>query len=130
MIRKSCIFLLIFTSAGPVLAEQNFDSGNYMLPHCKALVDGRSLSVWEGHCGGLIDGLVWVGSSLPGGGRFCPPAGAPPEQAHRVVVGYLDRHPEKLHQGFKGLAFEALKEAWPCSKRQLPESTASWHSSD
>lgn len=87
-----------------------------MLPHCKALVENQAHHVWEGHCGGLIEALLWVGSSLPEKGKFCPPAGITPEQAQRVVVRWLEMHPGKLHLSFKGLALEALIEAWPCGK--------------
>ncbi|WP_354097554.1 Rap1a/Tai family immunity protein [Bradyrhizobium sp. S3.2.12] len=85
-----------------------------MLPHCKALIEDKPPGVWEGQCGGTIDTLVWVGSSLPKRGRFCAPKGIPHMQAHRVVVSWLERHPERLHLSFQGLVMEALMEAWPC----------------
>ncbi len=109
--------ILLFAFLRPVFAAPDFDSGNYMFPRCKALVEGKPLQVWEGQCGGVVDTLVWVGSSLPRGGRFCPPRGIPPEQAHRVVVRWLETHPEKLHLRFLGLAVQALMEAWPCPKK-------------
>ena len=113
--RLPVIFFLLSCFTRPVFAEKDFRSGNYMLPHCKALVESKAYGIWEGQCGGTIDTLVWVGSSLPT--RFCPPSPMPPSQPHRVVVGYLERHPEKLHEDFKGLAIEAMMEAWPCSKQ-------------
>lgn len=115
--RLPLIVILLCVLGRPAFAEQDFDSGNYMLPHCKALVDDKPPGVWQGQCGGIIDTLMWVGSSLPEPNRFCPPAHIPPSQAHRVVLRYLEQHPEKLHEGFKGLAFSALMEAWPCPKK-------------
>jgi hypothetical protein len=35
-------------------------------------------------------------------------------QAAKVVVSYMDRHPEELHQSFLILAHQAMKEVWPC----------------
>jgi hypothetical protein len=116
-IRLPMIIILLFVFGRPVFAEKDFGSGNYMFPHCKALVDNKPPGVWEGQCGGVIDALVWVGSALPEPGHFCAPAHIPPSQAQRVVALYMERHPEKLHEDFKGLALSALTEAWPCEKK-------------
>ena len=62
----------------------DFDSGNFMLPHCKAAFEGASagprLNVWAGQCAGVIDGLKWIGSSIEGSDTFFPPR-VPPGQA-------------------------------------------------
>lgn len=115
--RLPLIVILLFAFSRLAFAAPDFESGNYMLPHCKTLVESKTPAVWEGQCGGVIDALLWVGASLPEGGRFCPPKGIPPAQADRVVVRWLETHPEKLHLNFKGLALQALMEAWPCSAK-------------
>ena len=62
------IFLAILfcTIAGRAIAQMDFDSGNFMLPPCKAAIEGPSagprLNVWAGQCAGVIDGLKWIGS--------------------------------------------------------------------
>jgi hypothetical protein len=99
------------------LRGKGFRERELYFPHCKALVDNKPPGVWEGQCGGVIDALVWVGSALPEPGHFCAPAHMPPSQAQRVVALYMERHPEKLHEDFKGLALSALTEAWPCEKK-------------
>jgi hypothetical protein len=121
MVRLPLILILICCGfARPVFAEQDFHSGKNMLPHCKTLVvEDKPPRFWEGQCAGVIDALVWVRDPfLADAYRFCAPADIPPSQAHRVVLTYLEQHPEKLHQDFKGLAFEALQQAWPCPKKR------------
>ena len=47
------------------------DSGNFMLPNCKAAmvgsIAGERLNVWAGRCVGVIEALTWTGSSIEGG---------------------------------------------------------------
>ena len=105
--------ILLCTSAERAVAQIDFGSGNFMLPHCKAAIASTGLSVFTGQCGGVIDALIFMGSSIEGSGRFCPPP-IPPVQGVRVVVFYMERHPELLHLDFKVLALRALQEAWPC----------------
>jgi hypothetical protein len=109
------VFTLLFASS-PAFATSEYDSGNSMLPHCKALVEGKPPGFWGGHCAGIIDTWSFVSTSLPESDRFCAP-NVPPLQAQRVVVRWLETHPENLHLSFKGLALSALKEAWPCPKQ-------------
>jgi len=45
---------------------------------------------------------------------FCLPRGFTGRQGARVVVRYLDTHPERLHEPGAGLIIEALREAFPC----------------
>jgi hypothetical protein len=47
---------------------------------------------------------------------FCIPQEVTNGQAVRVVVAYIDKHPEHLHESFNLLAILALGEAWPCKK--------------
>lgn len=46
---------------------------------------------------------------------WCLPDGVRNEQIVRVVVKYLQSHPELLHQSKAGLAALALGEAFPCN---------------
>jgi hypothetical protein len=46
----------------------------------------------------------------------CLPDGVSYDQIVRVVVKYLQSHPERLHRRGKGLAVEALSAAFPCPK--------------
>jgi hypothetical protein len=47
----------------------------------------------------------------------CQRAGVTGNQAQRVVIRWLEMHPEKLHLDFRELAMEALVNTWPCRKQ-------------
>jgi hypothetical protein len=106
-----CAFIAISNSA---FAEKDLSSGNFMLEHCKrSVVEGSNHNVWDGWCAGAISVLLYVGPALPKYSS-CPPSGVTNGQATRIVVRYLESHPEELHLDFRGLAAEALAIAWPC----------------
>jgi hypothetical protein len=52
--------------------------------------------------------------------RLCleVPKKATNQQMARVIVRYVEARPEKMHEAFMLLAFEALHEAWPCRNKQ------------
>jgi hypothetical protein len=37
-------------------------------------------------------------------------------QQVRIVAAYIDARPNRLHEDFRVLALEALKDAWPCKR--------------
>ena len=78
------------------------------LPGCKAAI-GRD----AGFCMGIVDGLMW---SLPGWGVVCLPKGVTTEQGLKVLVKYMDDHPEELQERTEQLATSAFINAWPCSR--------------
>ena len=62
---------------------------------------------------GFVEGLMW---SLPGWGVVCLPKGVTTEQGLKVLVKYMEDHPEELHDRTAELAFRAFVKAWPCSR--------------
>jgi hypothetical protein len=46
--------------------------------------------------------------------RACIPYEVKNGQLVRVVVGFMDQHPELLHYRLSALAFIALAQTWPC----------------
>ena len=66
-----------------------------------------------GLCMGIVEGLMW---SLPGWGVVCLPKGVTTEQGLKVLVKYMEDHPEELHDRTAELAFRAFVKAWPCSR--------------
>ena len=95
------------------LAEGNPNSANAIMPGCRAFLGAeppRSNMDWfkEGECVGVLHGLADLME------RLCIPSEATQSQVVRVVVNYIDRHPEKMHMPFTHLAAEALRAAWPC----------------
>lgn len=105
--------------SGPAAAQaEDFSSGNFMLPYCKAAVAGSiapSNTYFRGGvCYGEVSALMYLAQSLHPKLTFCPPSGVTGKQAVQVVVRDLEAHPEDLHQDFVTLALAALHQAWPC----------------
>ncbi|WP_156438202.1 Rap1a/Tai family immunity protein [Bradyrhizobium valentinum] len=108
--------LLLFTSRAS-FAEIDTSSANLILPACREWVNAvegaplRGDPVLRGLCMGTIDGIFYVDP------RICPPSKGNKVslgQIARVVVRYIDNHPARMHEDFKRLALEAIRDAWPC----------------
>ena len=93
-------------------------SGNEMLPICKAFYTAnesrRELLVKSAICLGQVTG---ISSTLHYLEIVCLPKGATADQIFRVVLTYLENHPERLHEHFTILAIEGLRGTWPCPGR-------------
>jgi hypothetical protein len=63
-----------------------------------------------GYCHGMVQGVIYFSTS------DCAPEGVSIKQDLRVVVKYLEDHPEKLHLHAAQLVMEALAKAFPCKK--------------
>jgi hypothetical protein len=124
----------------------NLDSGNYILPSCKAYIEasgalsGNPQSTFgQGLCLGTIEavgsmaahsvvdvedlsteGLLLVVNMYDRAptwnGRVCTPPGVTRGQLVRVVVAYVEARPRRMHEPFWQLTYEALVDAWPCNK--------------
>jgi hypothetical protein len=123
MIRTLSISLaVLFTSLlGLPMRAQDITSGSYLLGSCQITVSvtdnpNNTLSPYEawrdGYCRGIIEGIN-AGATLSS--RLCSPDGVTYSQEVRVVVKFLQDHPEKLNQRGTKLVFEALTQAFPCS---------------
>lgn len=106
--------ILFWTFAGQAFAQPDYSSGNYMLPHCKALGQGKSCGPMCGLCAGIIETSAYLGPALKEGERFCPPHNSTNGQYRSVVMLYLEKNPQSLHLNFKDLAVSAMREVWPC----------------
>jgi hypothetical protein len=108
----------VLTSSGAGAQQQrDTDSANFMLPHCKRflVVEPGKATFTEGICAGSITSLSFVGEILSSTRRFCFPQNVTNEQMVRVVVAYIEARPARMHEDYRNLALEALREAWPCS---------------
>jgi len=119
MVRTIAIcFALLASGIAPTGAQDNTDSANFMLPYCKSFLaqdlsrSDREKNFYAGLCAGSITAFTFVGRSLNKG--FCFPEGATNGQMVRVVVAYIEARPARMHEDFRVLALEALREAWPC----------------
>jgi hypothetical protein len=109
-------------------ASEDFESANSALPGCRDFINLKQpFSAEQGYCAGIVTALTYVGLSLRRSGLpfvfkndmtwiFCidMPDRATTGQAVRVVVAFVEAHPERMHESFAKLANEALVKAWPC----------------
>jgi hypothetical protein len=65
----------------------------------------------DGYCIGLVNGVT---NASP---QVCPDEAVTTGQTVRVVLKYLEDHPEELHLNNAVLAEKALAKAFPCPKR-------------
>ncbi len=63
-----------------------------------------------GRCIGLMQGLGFASRLL----GACPPDEVTVAQRARVAVTYVEARPDRMHEDFRALAVEAMREAWPC----------------
>lgn len=116
--RTVIIAFALLTLAASQAAAQDLTTGNGHYVACKSFADrvAGGDAFMRGVCAGTVNTLVLSGPFYPAAGRFCPPKTAPVNQAVKVVVSYMDKHPEELHQSFFMIAHQALKAAWPCTE--------------
>ena len=112
----SASLVLALTQVGLAEGKEDSSSADAIMPGCRAFVKGELSSSYiegymQGECVGIIRGLVDA-AYLQRPSPFCVPDDATNGQMVRVVVNYI--HPEKMHRSFSYLAYDALKEAWPC----------------
>jgi hypothetical protein len=109
--------------AAPAAAQKaTFDlTGNAIFPGCKSVAEspGRAQTLDElamaNFCIGALSALVGLSPYLSGPKwNSCAPRNLDPQQLARVVVKFLEAHPERMHEDFRGLALEAIHDAWPC----------------
>jgi hypothetical protein len=65
---------------------------------------------YEGTCIGTIAGIREAAKDI------CWPDEADLDQVILVVIKYIDERPQRWHERFSKLAYEALKAAWPCKQ--------------
>jgi Rap1a immunity proteins len=128
---KSAILLVTAMCLCSVASAQDAD-GNLLLKHCNVairFVDApTSVTSQEAesgmYCMGLVRGIVdtvmlWQESDKAfknrvSPGRPCLTTEIKTSQAVRIVVKYLNDHPEQLHHDDSLLVVVALKTAFPC----------------
>jgi hypothetical protein len=96
-------------------------------PQAKEQALGRPhLALEAGYCLGLLSGVAnmnafWQHYTKDTSMFFCLPPDSVTNQWMRIVVKYLQEHPERLHEEATTLASLAFTSAFPCpSKAQSP----------
>jgi hypothetical protein len=112
-----CFLLLAFFLAGfQSIRAQTTTTGNKLREQCAAAIR-HEMSIDAGLCIGFINGYQQVAVMLPPSANVklaCWPDGATPDQIAKIVVKYLDAHPEKLHLPATQLIYDATYEVFPC----------------
>jgi hypothetical protein len=125
---KYLLFLILAALATSAFAQpQNYTTGNELRENCRYAVsesDADHITARAGLCIGFIDGFqqfeqimdIAMGARAAnlGSRLICVPDGVTNGQAVKVVVRYLDQHPESLHKFAGLLVYEALTDAFPC----------------
>jgi hypothetical protein len=68
----------------------------------------------SGVCIGIVAALAAAARAFPPGFSTCVPQGVTYGQMIRVVVAYIERQPQQMHEDLRQLTILALHEAWPC----------------
>jgi hypothetical protein len=101
----------------------------YSANECRNALDPKSPEdlFAQGFCAGTLSGIAYTGGALELRNFVRPldddvrrwlcvnaPATAPVGKLVRVVIAYIEARPERMHEDFRNLALDALREAWPC----------------
>ncbi|MDJ0709491.1 MAG: Rap1a/Tai family immunity protein [Woeseiaceae bacterium] len=122
--RAAIVVVIFLFSVVPV--EHAMASGNQYLGPCKQALaymqkeDGSSADIDSGLCGGFVLGVGRVYQDLKPHLpelAICIPREVIPFQFLKVFVGYLESHPEELHEDELILATRAFRDAWPCEEQ-------------
>ncbi len=109
--------VLALSGASPVFADSRVDvDGNALYGWCRTTPGGLSNEAVGGYCAGLIHGVVGVHGERTTiyGHRACLPLSVTVRQLRKIVVKWLENHPEKRQLIAHGLVGEALSQTYPC----------------
>lgn len=87
-------------------------SGAANIQFCEKLVyNNESSNFREGFCLGVINATM---STMIANDNICIPGHSSLGQGGRIVVAFMERHPEFLQKPLTQLAIEAFLDAFPC----------------
>jgi Rap1a immunity proteins len=110
-------FVVIFLSSS---AYSGDGTGNTYKFGCRLLASDNRVpidkieAVKAGECSGAIDAVFMLRRALDQSIRFCPPPRVALGQSVKIVVKYLDDHPEQMNDDFTLLVVRAFDHVWPC----------------
>ena len=118
MTRIIGLFVLMFVGCA-TCSPQDVSIGNWLLTSCQLSIksleaehvsDSPYEAMRDGYCTGLVQGIA---DTSP---HVCPGEHVTNGQTIRVVLKYLQDHPEVLNRKSSRLAEEALSKAFPCRR--------------
>ncbi len=118
---RALILAALVASVGDAAAQPATDdnSANAVYAGCKAFSQGQvrdaQTAMAANFCSGIVNALSGIGPylKLPEW-QSCVPPSSTGAQTARVVVKFLEEHPERMHEDLRTLALEAFHQAWPC----------------
>ena len=115
--------LIILTFVSLLTASANAQrlvTGEEMVQPCTQALLGDSADSLDfmpmAFCIGVISGIAWTAPHLEIGSQFCIPPDATRDEQLAKVVQHMEAHTERLQEDFFVLAFQALRQSWPCPK--------------
>jgi Rap1a immunity proteins len=98
------------------------DSGNAFLSLCGNMPDNAPSGFQQGDCLGYIVGVdngVQTAYDIENQPQpYCVPDAVTHGQMIRVLIKFINDHPEKAHEETRLLEFEALMGAFPCKAKK------------
>jgi len=123
----------VLLAAARTLFAEDVTDGHHLLAGCQLALAGFDRpndnaspadALRTGVCIGFLEGVAgahrWDTLRSAEAGRllpraFCVPDSVAAPQEARVLLAYLNAHPERLSENGVGLVYAAFAEAWPCS---------------
>jgi hypothetical protein len=118
MVRAFLVVLALLgaTSSAIAGATSSPNSGAAVIEACEQAARSTAwvdrLIFDAGFCMGIVAATMW---SLRGTNLLCFPKGVTTGNCLRVLIKYMDDHPEELHMHAADLDVRAFVKAWPCS---------------
>lgn len=113
-VARALILASLIALMAKAAAQQTSNRSTYYT-ECKEFSE-RQLEASKGgyFCSGLVHGLAGVSKLLSPEYRSCVPSSVIAAQLARVVVKFIDQHPEGANLDFRVLALAAFHHEWPC----------------
>ena len=119
----AAVAVAIMVSATAFAADAPVDTGNYLLRQCREaikIIDGKDGDIQDAsYCFGFVRATYSALQMDASDFGVCPPSGGVTgEQGVRIVVKFLNEHPERLHEDAFVLAFVAMGQAFVCPPKK------------
>ena len=112
------LLALLFVPVMSVQRARAYSTGKDLQEWCTAALDKQLQSgARAGLCVGFLDAFRQLSRMLPSPPNTrleCLPEGVGQEQFIRVILKYIDQHPEKLHIPAAQIVYDAANAAFPC----------------
>ena len=125
---RTALLLFAFTMTTQVSRVEAQKTAAELLWECtgvgakNAVEAGAQKLVCLGYISGSFDMLRFISDSLKLKAMCWPDAGASNDQMIRVVVKWIERNPELMHEFARAAVFDAVMEAFSCKSAGPPNS--------